>query len=45
MSNMEKYLKHLKTITKHKVYVMKVCFKCGKFKRGLMQRRIKKDIV
>ena len=36
MSNMEKYLKHFKTITKHKFYVMKFCFRCGKFKRGLL---------
>ena len=36
MSNIEKYLKHFKTITKHKFYVMKFCFKCGKFKRGLL---------
>lgn len=36
MSNLEKYLKHFKTITKHKFYVMKFCFKCGKIKRGLL---------
>ena len=31
-----KYIKHLKTITKHKLYVMKFCFKCGQYKRGLL---------
>lgn len=36
MNNIEKYLKHFKTITKHKFYVMKFCFKCGKYKRGLL---------
>lgn len=36
MSNIENYLKHFKTITKHKFYVMEFCFKCGKFKRGLL---------
>lgn len=36
MSNIEKYLKHFETITKHKFYVMKFCFKCGKYKRGLL---------
>lgn len=33
---MNKYLKHFKTITKHKYYVMKFCFKCGYYKRGLL---------
>lgn len=33
---MGKYLKHLVTITKHKYYVMKYCFKCGIYKRGLL---------
>ena len=36
MNNIEKYIKHFKTITKHKFYVMKFCFKCGKIKRGLL---------
>ena len=36
MNNIEKYIKHFRTITKHKFYVMKFCFKCGKYKRGLM---------
>lgn len=31
-----KYLKHFKTITMHKFYVMKYCFKCGIYKRGLL---------
>lgn len=31
-----KYIKHFKTITKHKYYVMKFCFKCGFYKRGLL---------
>lgn len=33
---MNKYVKHFKTITKHKYYVMKFCFKCGIYKRGIM---------
>lgn len=36
MTNTEKYLKHFITITKHKLYVMKYCFKCGYYKRGLL---------
>jgi len=36
MTNAEKYLKHFVTITKHKLYVMKYCFKCGYYKRGLL---------
>ena len=31
-----KYIRHFKTITKHKYYVMKFCFKCGFYKRGLL---------
>lgn len=31
-----KYIKHFKTITKHKLIVMKLCFKCGLYKRGLL---------
>lgn len=33
---MSKYIKHFLIITRHKFYVMKFCFKCGKYKRGLM---------
>lgn len=33
---MKKYIKHFLTITKHKYYVMKFCFKCGFYKRGLL---------
>lgn len=33
---MKKYIKHLVTISKHKWYVMKFCFKCGIYKRGLL---------
>nr|DAU67713.1 MAG TPA: hypothetical protein [Caudoviricetes sp.] len=33
---MSKYIKHFITITKHKFYVMKFCFKCGLYKRGLL---------
>ena len=33
---MNKYIEHFKTITKHKWYVMKYCFKCGLYKRGLL---------
>lgn len=32
---MNKYIKHFKTITKHKWYVMIACFKCGLIKQGL----------
>lgn len=31
-----KYIKHFITITKHKLIVMKLCFKCGQYKRGLL---------
>lgn len=33
---MQKYFKHLMTISKHKWYVMMFCFKCGIYKRGLL---------
>lgn len=33
---MNKTISHFKTITKHKFYVMKFCFKCHLFKRGLL---------
>ena len=33
---MNKYWKHFKTITKHKLYVAKACFKCGLFKQGIL---------
>lgn len=33
---MNKYFKHFKTIVKHKWYVMKFCFKCGLYWRGLV---------
>ena len=33
---MNKYLNHFKTITKHKLIVMNLCFKCGRIKRGLL---------
>ena len=33
---MNKYISHLKTICKHKYWVMKFCFKCGYYKRGLL---------
>ena len=36
MNNIEKYIKHFKTITKHRYYVRKFCFKCGFYKRGLL---------
>lgn len=32
---MNKFIGHLKTITKHKLLVCKHCFKCGIYKRGL----------
>lgn len=31
-----KLIKHLKTITKHKYYVMKLCFRFGLYKQGLL---------
>ena len=33
---MTKYIKHFITITKHKLVVMNLCFKCGRYKRGLL---------
>lgn len=33
---MNKYIKHFITITKHRYYVRKFCFKCGFYKRGLL---------
>lgn len=33
---MNKYFKHFKTITKHKLLVTYLCFKCGFIKRGLL---------
>lgn len=33
---MNKYLAHLKTISKHKLIVGYYCFKCGQYKRGLL---------
>lgn len=33
---MKKYIKHFLTITKHRYYVRKLCFKCGFYKRGLL---------
>ena len=36
MNNISKYIKHFITITKHKWYVQKFCFKCGYYKRGLL---------
>ena len=31
-----KYIKHFITITKHKWYVMRFCFKCGLYRRGIL---------
>jgi len=33
---MNKFIGHLNTINKHRFYVMKFCFKCGFYKRGLL---------
>lgn len=33
---MNKYIKHFKTITKHRRIVRHYCFKCGQYKRGLL---------
>lgn len=32
----KKYIRHFITITKHKYYVGKFCFKCGFYKRGIL---------
>jgi len=42
---MNKYLAHLKTITKHKVIVGYYCFKCGQYKRGLLHDNSKFGIT
>lgn len=42
---MAKYIKHFITITKHKHYVMKFCFKCGLYKRGIMHDLSKYSIT
>lgn len=34
--HMKQYWKHFKTITKHKIYVMKACFKAGLFLQGIL---------
>lgn len=33
---MSKFFKHMKTVTKHRHEVMRLCFKCGLYKQGLM---------
>lgn len=33
---MKQYYKHFITISKHKFYVMKFCFKCGLYRQGLL---------
>ena len=33
---MNKFFGHLYTITRHKIYVMKACFKAGMYKQGLL---------
>lgn len=33
---MNKFIGHLKTITRHKMLVGKLCFKCGLYKQGLL---------
>lgn len=33
---MSKFIRHLTTITKHKIIVGKLCFKCGLYKQALM---------
>lgn len=33
---MNKYLMHFVTITKHKYYVARECFKCGLYWQGLV---------
>lgn len=36
MKTYEKFWKHLKTITRHKWLVGKLCFKCGLYKQGIL---------
>ena len=31
-----KYIRHLKTVLKHKYYVGKICFKFGLYKQGIL---------
>lgn len=33
---MSKFFKHMKTVAKHRHEVMRLCFKCGLYKQGLM---------
>ncbi len=40
-----KLLGHLKTINKHKLLVMKLCFKCGLYKQGLLHDLSKYSFV
>lgn len=39
------FIKHFKTITKHKWIVMKLCFKCRQYRRGLMHDLSKYSIA
>lgn len=36
MSGIDKLIGHLHTVCKHKYYVLRECWKCGQFKRGLL---------
>ena len=36
MNTLNKCIRHFITITKHKYYVTRLCFKCGYYKRGLL---------
>lgn len=36
MNTFNKMINHFKTISKHKYYVMKFCFKCHRYRRGLL---------
>ena len=40
-----KLLKHLATITRHKLLVMKLCFKCGLYRQGLLHDISKYSII
>ena len=42
---MNRYWQHFKTITKHKWYVQKFCFKCGYYKRGILHDLSKYSFV
>jgi hypothetical protein len=42
---MKKYLRHFTTITRHKWYVMRACFKCGLYLQGILHDLSKYSIT